>query len=708
MHTASTFGLRFDPRRNNFDALRLGAALVVLLSHSYSLTGAPWEPISTWFGYGYGGSLAVAVFFVMSGFLVSRSLESRDLSSFVRGRLLRIMPGLAFVTAIEAFILAPLFYEGPVASYFSNFALPHLRNILVFGEDPAIPGVFSKLPFPYVNGSLWTLPVESLFYLLLPFLALAARGRRPVVLLAWGLSLLAEPFAHWHGLDDANFGGFLVQTVRLYSVAEFSCYFLAGVAAWTYRDAIPFSGGAAVLCLVLLWAAKGGLAAPLLLKVCLPYLVLFLALQGGAGSRLKRRVGDLSYGLYLFSYPLTNVIIALNPQFSPEVVAGMAAAASLAAAWVSWRLVEAPALRLKRPDAAAQAPPRPAPPVWRPPQPGGNFAALRLFAVGLVVYGNGLLLTGGAPTAYWGAPTSRIGLDLLFAISGYLALESWGRRPRLVAFAVRRATRLLPGLAACVLFTVAVVGPLATSLPFRAYPLNRMTLGYLSNAALVPSLWLPGVFQGQQWSGAVNPMLWTLGTGAVLWAGVAAIGPWPARGRAAALAAAAALCVAAALLPPLAIRPRLAEAATEAPFFLLAALYRQAEDGRPGFWLLDLSRADVAVALFAANWISATWFGAGNYVFECLSLPHMAIAFGRLSAPGLGRLGRLGNPSYGFYLYAFPLQQLIVARWPGAPYPVLACGALALLAGFASWHLIEHPALAWAARRRPQPAWSPR
>ena len=67
-----------------------------------------------------------------------------------------------------------------------------------------------------------------------------------------------------------------------------------------------------------------------------------------------------------------------------------------------------------------------------------------------------------------------------------------------------------------------------------------------------------------------------------------------------------------------------------------------------------------------------------------------------MALPVLGRFGVAGNPSFGLFLYAFPIQQLIVRRMPGAAYPILTCFALALMAGYLSWHLVERPALRWA------------
>lgn len=359
---ADSFGSIFDPKRNNFDALRLVAAFTVLLSHSYSLTGAKWEPVSYYLEQGYGGTLAVSAFFVISGFLIARSVQSHDMARYVAARFLRIMPGLFFVTLVETVLIAPLFYHGPIQQYFSNFALAHMRNIFVFGEDPAIAGVFTGLPYPYVNGSLWTLPVESLFYMLLPFLVLATGKRRWIVLAVFAASLAAEPLARWYGLDDQHFGGFLFRTVRLFAVTQLLSYFLAGVVAWLYRDRIPCNWGWLALCLLLLFAARDSMALPLTQKLCLPYAVLCIGLRGQVGTALKRRIGDLSYGVYLFSYPILNVVISLGrQQLSPEAVAAIAAPVTLAIAWVSWTLVERPALAFKtprrpRPMAASAAP----------------------------------------------------------------------------------------------------------------------------------------------------------------------------------------------------------------------------------------------------------------------------------------------------------------------------------------------------------------
>ena len=329
-----------------------------------------------------------------------------------------------------------------------------------------------------------------------------------------------------------------------------------------------------------------------------------------------------------------------------------------------------------------------------------NFDALRIFAALIVLYGNGWVLTGGPGRGLWGAPFARIGIDLLFAISGYLAAGSWDRKPRLGAFLAKRVLRVFPGLIACVLATILVAGPLATHLPLRWYVLNKLTIKYLANIALYLQLWLPGVFQGQQWNGAVNPMLWTLFPGLLCIVAVPALARlrWPY--SAWILLAAAVLCAGASLFLPEGYEQRFPahlghvlgrEVLIEIPFFLAGALLLWLEKHGRNLW-----RADLAMLCFAANWIAATWINGWDVIVEWVTLPYMAVCFGRMSAPLLGQAGRLGNPSYGLYLYAFPIQQLIVARMPGDPHPILTCAAITLPVAFLSWHLVERPALRWA------------
>jgi len=100
MTFCSTLQNRFDAGSNNFDAIRLVAALLVLFGHAYALTGMPTDPISSLVALGFIGTLAVAVFFVLSGFLIARSVERSTLSSYLAARMLRIIPALALVTTL--------------------------------------------------------------------------------------------------------------------------------------------------------------------------------------------------------------------------------------------------------------------------------------------------------------------------------------------------------------------------------------------------------------------------------------------------------------------------------------------------------------------------------------------------------------------------------------------------------------------------------
>jgi len=314
-----------------------------------------------------------------------------------------------------------------------------------------------------------------------------------------------------------------------------------------------------------------------------------------------------------------------------------------------------------------------------------NFDLLRLLAVGVLVAGNGLILTGGPVPGIWGAPLPRIGLDVLFAIAGFLAAENAARG----GFVRRRALRVFPALVVSVVLTAFLLGPFATTLPVREYLLATGTRTYLLNAVLLPHPFLPHAFEGQQWSGAANPMLWTLG--AYGFGCAAILGLHRLRAPvgvflliAAVFAVAALNWPAAGELPRLLRRPEIAEALPELPFFFVAAALSVAGRGRgAGLW-----RADVAILCFAGTWITASWVGANTLAVLWLTLPYMVACFGRLRLPGLPAFG---NPSYGAFLYAFPVQQLIVARWPEAAHPIWLCLAVALGLGMLSWWLVERP-----------------
>lgn len=349
MTFTETLQSRFNATSNNFDAIRLGAAVLVLFGHAYSLAGAPADPVSELLGLGYIGTLAVSVFFVLSGFLITRSVERSTFLSYLAARALRILPALILVTMLEAWVLGPIFFEFDVPWYLKTLAPAHMKNVLVFGLDPWIAGVFQHNPVPFVNGSLWTLPTETLFYLLLPFLLLLFAKRRWTILLLWIAFVAAEPAAAAVGLNKAGLGDILLNSMRVFPTIQMAGFFLAGVTAWLYRDRVPWDWGMFLAVIALLFAARGGVASPVLVKLCLPYAVLFVGLGSGIGSRLKDRIGDLSYGTYLFGFPVLNSIIELGRQsLAPSLVFGVALPATLLLAALSWWFVEMPALRLRR------------------------------------------------------------------------------------------------------------------------------------------------------------------------------------------------------------------------------------------------------------------------------------------------------------------------------------------------------------------------
>ena len=177
-------------RRNNaFDLLRLFAALAVLYSHSFPLYGLE-EP--TILGKTVG-TLAVAIFFAASGYLVTNSWNAdKNINRFLQRRALRIFPGLAVAVIFTTFFAGAIDTNVTLSQYLTDTRTYAylLNNLFLFASIPAPPGAFAGLPLEGANGSLWTLRYEVLMYLLLLALGVSRR-LKALAPLAFGVCVIA-------------------------------------------------------------------------------------------------------------------------------------------------------------------------------------------------------------------------------------------------------------------------------------------------------------------------------------------------------------------------------------------------------------------------------------------------------------------------------------------------------------------------------------
>lgn len=338
-----------DGRNNNFDIIRLIAATLVIVSHSYPIAGEV-EPFTKFITYGNAGSLSVSIFFAISGFLVTRSVERNDITAYIAARILRIFPGLLAALIFSSFIIGPLFTVLPLKEYFDNWLLgAHLRTFFLFSFNTALPGVFESNPFPtWVNGSLWSLPYEFLLYLMLP-LVFVVGGLKPSC--NWGLVVVALVGYYLAksgvvGLTYASQGSPIFGAIYPYLIMEYGTFFILGSSFWVYRRRIPLSGGLFFCLFVLAWAGAhhpGGY---------IPYCLLVSYGTVWCALRLPTidisRMGDISYGVYIYAFPIQQSIAYMKGDIvSPTFITVITIPLVFIMAYYSHWYIERPALNLK-------------------------------------------------------------------------------------------------------------------------------------------------------------------------------------------------------------------------------------------------------------------------------------------------------------------------------------------------------------------------
>jgi len=339
-------------RANNFDALRLFAALAVIFSHAFLIAeGSEASEPFVWLTGNQTilGLLGVFVFFTISGYLVTESwCREPVVWRFAAKRAARIYPGLLVNMLVCALVLGAVVSSLPVADYLrSSGVTAFAGKVISLNPGPLhLPEVaFSGTSVQrLVNGSLWTLRYEAMMYGMVLLLGLTRLLR-----LSTSLILVVA------GVIAVYFETLLTPFGDIGEWAWLVGFFATGMVLYFLRD-VPgvFDKRLATLAAAALVATTwaGGLI--MLFPLTGSYLAIWFARRHDHWLDFGRHAGDLSYGLYIYGWPAAQLVMWLSGGQAPwyAIFFGSLALAG-PAAWLSWHLVEKPALQLVRRRAGA-------------------------------------------------------------------------------------------------------------------------------------------------------------------------------------------------------------------------------------------------------------------------------------------------------------------------------------------------------------------
>jgi peptidoglycan/LPS O-acetylase OafA/YrhL len=322
---------------NNFNLLRLIAAIAVVFGHSFALClnpGGRTEPVVRLVKFGYSGSIAVDIFFLISGIFVSQSLYfDRNYFRFLLKRTLRIWPGLVIclvLSVLLAIAVSPAHNEllSNPATY--TYIIKNSYLNLQWG----IPDVFDGRKYTAINGSLWTLPLEAKMYfavLLFGFSGILY-SRLMLMFFATLLALLLiiapDQFA---GFFDSHNKEALVPVI----------FFLAGMAIFALRGVVRVRP-THIFCVLLLALVVQFPTFEILGYVLIAMITVWFGCSSFV-TRLPKLRGDYSYGVYIYSFPIQQLIVSIWPSAGPYEVFAAATLAVMPCAILSWYFVELPA-----------------------------------------------------------------------------------------------------------------------------------------------------------------------------------------------------------------------------------------------------------------------------------------------------------------------------------------------------------------------------
>lgn len=333
-----------DLRNNNFDFFRLLFATFVVITHSYVLTGN--DQIDFLFQATAGkislSYIGVRGFFIISGYLIFQSLSrSKNILDYLWKRFLRLFPGLT-VMLIFTLCLVPLVYDNWGKPLLQNDSyltyLPH--NLILYTPQFTIDGVFESNPFKSsINGSLWTIQYEFTLYLIL-LLLYFVRNNSVLIKILLSISVFSLL------LGNTIFYEFL----KIYDahLLEFGYFFFSGslLSAWGFGQ-IGNKNKYILLFMSILIMSIPFASFSFLKFLTLPVVIILASTSSTTFiNSIGKRIGDLSYGIYIYAFPIQQTIVHFTKCNTIQLVISSLITTIIIAA-LSWHLVEKKALAWK-------------------------------------------------------------------------------------------------------------------------------------------------------------------------------------------------------------------------------------------------------------------------------------------------------------------------------------------------------------------------
>jgi peptidoglycan/LPS O-acetylase OafA/YrhL len=340
-------------RDNNFNFLRLFFALLVILSHSveWKYGDKLHEPLMKIFGTLSFSDVAVNGFFLLSGYLIVQSwLREPILSSYLKKRALRVYPGFMIANLLSVFVVVPFIADAHL--YFSRFEMGIFLRSLILLQLPDVPNMFAGASYPFVNAPVWTISYEFRCYIIVALLGMVGLFKQPRLWLALtclAFCVLAIGYALPSGvMEEVSFPGSSLLIGTTPDFARLFCYFGAGGCCFLFRHRIVYKKGWAWGAVpILLLSLFHPISANLALATLGAYILFWFAFQPIPLLDRFKSGADISYGTYLYGWPVQRLLMFHFPALTPLGLFPLGCLLSALCGAASWRYVERPFLRLK-------------------------------------------------------------------------------------------------------------------------------------------------------------------------------------------------------------------------------------------------------------------------------------------------------------------------------------------------------------------------